>query len=431
MFNYTIMGAMALFLAACATAQRQDTQSTYSNNVAKLGLTPVYPPREDIQVGDIYLLSTTKPPVADENQTVQDIIANSRFDDTVSIYIGSNAALLHKSESYLKSRVVFQKTNAYRETSTAKKHQPDQYEQDSNTFQTRANREITSLPIVAFPEITLNAGFSNSIGIVRALHAIGLGSAANTKVTLDFNDVRAYGVPKNTVFVDAQKYGSDAYKKLTVASDDIEEQISAKIRTQIFRISRNNPAKARTIETDISKRCYTVSVITKVYLTRKITYNYSNARIISAAIKRVKDGTENKTATVNNPTIISIKLPAATTGNNDLEIDTATQTAINDNVVNAISGAAQGDGLSFQGWDALGMRFSRDFERPVVIAYEAVTRNPANRPGEGRSPTAAENKRYIFLQDIKKENKTPKQQTEFNKLNAQFGPAVNACGKGS
>jgi hypothetical protein len=49
------IAVVAAMLAACSTFGRGDVQREWTNTFRELGILPVYPPREDVQVGDIYV----------------------------------------------------------------------------------------------------------------------------------------------------------------------------------------------------------------------------------------------------------------------------------------------------------------------------------------------------------------------------------------
>lgn len=46
---------LAVTLAACSSLSRGDVQREWNNTFRELGILPVYPPREDVQVGDVYV----------------------------------------------------------------------------------------------------------------------------------------------------------------------------------------------------------------------------------------------------------------------------------------------------------------------------------------------------------------------------------------
>ena len=47
--------AFALLLLGCSAVPNSDISVQYKKEARKLGLYPVYPPREEFQIGDVYL----------------------------------------------------------------------------------------------------------------------------------------------------------------------------------------------------------------------------------------------------------------------------------------------------------------------------------------------------------------------------------------
>ena len=89
----------ALFLVlACSALPKKDLRDEYFEVVRELGLTPVYPPREELQVGDVFLVSTEPASPNDPEKTV-------------SVWMGTLDTIRDEANRYLNSRINFENTN--------------------------------------------------------------------------------------------------------------------------------------------------------------------------------------------------------------------------------------------------------------------------------------------------------------------------------
>lgn len=81
-----------LLLNGCASSVDEPITRAYGEAVRDLGIFPVFPPREEFQVGDVYAWSQSE----------------SDPRDNLSIYVTSLHWMRHEASSFLRSRVVFQ-----------------------------------------------------------------------------------------------------------------------------------------------------------------------------------------------------------------------------------------------------------------------------------------------------------------------------------
>jgi hypothetical protein len=59
---HLIRGALPVLLAAChAPPEREEIRRAWNTTLQQLGVQPIYPPREDVQIGDIYLRQPAEP----------------------------------------------------------------------------------------------------------------------------------------------------------------------------------------------------------------------------------------------------------------------------------------------------------------------------------------------------------------------------------
>ena len=337
MLKSAIKGALACtLLLACAQVPQENLQDAYVSESRKLGLYPIYPPREGFQVGDIYLAS----------------VRRDNINDLEYVWAGEIPEVRVAANEFLKSRVVF------RDTSTSSNNQlPSTLAAQTDMFEagvaTRNTQPSDSLPVVAFPSISGDAGFTGSAGITGVLQSIGIGGGTRTTVTLDFVDVRSFWLPKvKASAFKSRMLAPEIFSGLESAYDDLQRQVF---------LNRRPEAVAG------PQRCISLALITRVYMTRRIDYTYRNANILGVGLRRSEvPGQQSNVAAAPDVTI-----NLSQTGSGNLADDTAADVeALNRNIDSFNGSNTQGRSLSFQSWDGRGLRFAQTFQRPVVIGWD-------------------------------------------------------------
>lgn len=336
--NLVAYFAFASLAVACSAAPDADLSIQYGKTVRKVGIFPVYPPREDLQVGDVYLWSQS---IKEPN-------------DSVSVYLTSIDWLRARADAFLASRVVFKNTEAD-QNKLSQTDMPG----SSSVLATRGDlRDVAlsqTLPIASFPSISADSGFTAGIGLVQALAAVGLAGSARTKVTLNFNDVRTYWVPNTQVRFEAIAAVAPQMPYLyEVGHIEMRERILA-------RYGKNVPA------CDSGRRCG-ISIVTKVYLTRKLNYTYTNARIIAAALKYAE--TQGKMAP--DAPAVTVNVSQQTDGTIDAAALDAQIAALRAQLKTITDSTNEGASFRFEGWDARGVTFSSSYQRPVVVGWDGI-----------------------------------------------------------
>jgi len=325
----------ALLLLGCSAVPNSDISVQYKKEARKLGLNPVYPPREEFQIGEVYVWARRK----------------GSFDLDVNVYMGSEHSFVHAADRFMTDRIVFQPTIATPKTAA----QNDLYRKQLSQ---RSQNDILSLPIAAFPSISGDAGFSGGIGLLKALQAIGLAGGARTQVTLDFTDVRTYWVPK----VEAVKAaGGDPALALQRIYSQIPKDILSPILEQNYDRSKIKVPGQDMCDANLE---FGVSVVSRVYLTRKIDYTYRNGRIVSAGIKRATAGSTLSQV----PAAPAINVNVNQTG--ELASNDTQLAALQKQIDDLSKSQGTGDSVAFQTWDARGITFSQIYARPVSIGWD-------------------------------------------------------------
>ncbi|WP_136439278.1 hypothetical protein [Pacificoceanicola onchidii] len=331
-----------MLLAACGSPNG-DIQAEYSEIARKTGIIPVFPPKENIQVGDIMALSS------------------GGANDTLREWIGEDVSVLEKAEKHMASRLVFRTTAG---GTSFTENAPGQTDLFGTGFTRRDQERIESLPIVALPAVTADAGAAFGLGRASPLAALGLGFGARTKVRVDFGDVRSYGIPK--VKLVKSKYDhQDVLRKAIF----VGEQGSLWVRRALEdKYLKAISAGRRIVPQD--ERCLASFLITQVYLTRRIEYTFIDARFGALSAAQAKDGAE-KTQT---PDVPAVTVTVNQTAGEAPELNTTQLEKDLDALSTAVRDVNPGDGsatsFAFEGFSALGATFSQTYQRPVVVGYE-------------------------------------------------------------
>lgn len=324
-----------LVLLGCSAVPNSDISVQYKKEARKLGLNPVYPPREEFQIGDVYVWARRK----------------VSLDQEVNVYMGSEHSFIHAADRFMAERIVFKPTKA----ATDKSQQDDLFRRQLTQ---RSQNDIRSLPIAAFPSVSGDAGFSGGIGLLKALQAIGLAGGARTQVTLDFKDVRTYWVPK----VEAVKAtGNNPIATLQAVYKRNPPGILKEILKQNYERSKLKVAGQTMCQADLD---YGVSVVSRVYLTRTISYTYRNGRIVSAGIKRATAGSTLSQV----PAAPAVNVNVNTSG--ELDSNDSQLSALQTQIDNLSKSQGKGDSVAFQTWDARGITFEQTYDRPVSIGWD-------------------------------------------------------------
>ena len=335
------LGLMALVMA-CGAPVVEDVQQKYTARVRQLGLTPVYPPREGVQVGDIFISSAVRGNDA----------------KTVRFAVDSAPEMIGAVEAALRGRLVFTPSAGDKPTKDTVGFQPDIAGGQLQTRMEVGGAAVT-LPIVVFPEVTADAGSSLNFGILAPFSARGLFGGTRTTVTLNFNDVRAYGVDPVAIPNLTAKRLCSLIKDSGLMLDGYENR-GKSARAYLARTvaALEEPASVT------SNRRERFTLITKVYLTRSITYTYRNTKILAAARQVLT--ADGKPQQMEGGGVVVNVVPISTDGQ------------VADGTVTAGAEAAQSgtDGFSFAGFSGLGLSIDRAFAQPVAIAYEGVSFDP-------------------------------------------------------
>lgn len=344
-------------LAGCSAFMHDAPGITYSKSVQELGIIPVYPPREDLQVGDLY--------GAD---------ASSRNSDKARLHTVfiQNVNLTSQIKGYLNGRYKFGATTTQSEgilkgTSMALPSQVDA--RASGNVLDRSDEQ--TLPITGLPAIEVDSGLSiGAAGGSQQLAAVfGFAAAKTEKMTLHFGMVTSYSVSIPTaldVLDGLCRYDPSMPRGWKPAPADIPQACNnvyvAQYINQKYQLADQDPERVQDAN---------VLLVSKVYLARAISYTFNDATMAAAAAAAAGQGGGNA------PTVPTLdpKVVQDAVAKDDpalLEALASIQKAMADTVVSNQNQKANGVSLSVATYDRNSVTFQEIYERPVVVGYEAV-----------------------------------------------------------
>lgn len=222
---------LAGLLGGCSAMLKEPPGITYAKSAEQLGITPVYPPREDLQVGDVYAV---------EYHTAQTRL------QARSAFVGSSN-LLARVNAYLNSRYDF------------------------------SGKGISGdgLPINGFPEISVNSGISLGLGgqPQGLMASLGLAYTRTLMMNLKYTDVVAYEVPVPDGMIELGKY--------CTGNQRCNPENLVNFINQRYQLGAQDSDRVRKAG---------VMMVTKVYMAKTITYTFNDAQLAAAAAAALEEG---------------------------------------------------------------------------------------------------------------------------------------------
>ncbi len=304
-----VMVLTVVGVAGCSSMFKEPPGITYAKSVEQLGITPVYPPREDIQVGDIWAIEHH---TADERLSAR------------SAYVATKN-MRNEVDAYLKSRYVPTTTNA----------------------------EVTALPINGLPQIEVNSGVSIGVGGQPKGLAASLGFAATKtlKMSLQFLKVTSYEVPI-PVGMGALATFCGTERPPLCRNVALTTYIN-----QRYQLGPQDHDRVQSAG---------VLMVTKVYLAQTILYTFNDAQLAAAAVAAVEEDGTTGTA----PTITQQQLDQAIAQNNPQLLNAMNATIA---TVQAGAASAGEGAISISAITVNNITLKQTFARPVVVGYEGVS----------------------------------------------------------
>lgn len=378
-----LISILSILLGGCASTPRGYVAKEWSLTMRELGIVPVFPPREDVQVGDVYVA-----PVSPDQEV--EAFKKKRY-----LPLGLWLATLDLSNevsNFYSSRPSFPLTP----TNTPHFMQeltnnpfgglPQAADSSRNIF---VGGDTTRLRMAAFPSFmsaTFNKGDLAGVVPVESVNlAFGAGFSSARSVTVSVPVAESYGVPVDKV-----------WRKIMNANGGLMDFVPNVPRNQL-----HNLVNASQVVRDGTNYYAPVRVITEVYYTRaldiavvtKTTRGFGMAGrplatdALSAARSALTSSNSNSpasnsaSASANAPA--STNAPASATGSNSVVYispgvtnlsGTAVERAaeMNRSLDQAMTQTAPGGSVKFIAAGDRGVTLRRTYDRPIAIGYRAA-----------------------------------------------------------
>lgn len=335
-----------VILGSCSAQPGKDLTKEYLKTVRALQLQPVYPPREEYQVGDVFFV------VYDGNDV-------DNLDLYRRMWLGTLTSVRAIANHYMASRINFEPSADANDDKLAEVS-PNQIDFSGGAVSlNEAARQ--SLPLVSFPTISGRASTAGALGGYGFLQSFGLALGRLETVSLDFGDTRAFGLPFNGELIDG------AY----------EAEFQEKICPRFKIINGFNPAPEGGFQCPEDRTCE-VYIVTRTVVTRTLTYSYTNARIARLALSRLSEGDTPNQSTLPIPGDLSVNLtvaPEATPQEANQLLKTITAELASGLTASKVDGT-ETSGLNFLGFKGSALAFQRPFLKPVAVAYNGLRADP-------------------------------------------------------
>lgn len=332
--------SLVFLLTACGQPKLSDLPTEYVKTLQSIGFQPVYPPREGLQVGDVFLRAVYQPDPTDPHKNFRILVG--------SIPIGSDRA-----RDFADSRILYVKTS-------------DDGLVEQLDYEVHTAWKRRRMLQVAFPNVTARVATGANLGFFDAIRSMVGVAAQVTRVTVSFPDVRFMWLP-----LALRDNFSEVLKHFV---DDI--QPSTFMQRIVLQNETDFPGCA-----DTDYDCY-YTIITAVYYVRRMTYTFGDASSLAASAGLLDNPIKNE-----NGEIVAAPLPPlrvvvdtkAGQGSSPEEISTNVAEALGKEFAKATKGSA-----GFRGMRSAqrSFKYERTFESPVAIAWEGfhITAPMTSRP---------------------------------------------------
>jgi hypothetical protein len=345
--------ALGVGLAGCAGTPKGYVAREWSATMRELGITPVFPPREDVQVGDIYMAPTTP-----ANEAV--LLEEKGF-----VPLGLWVATANLNDSlteFYQSRRSFPATN---KDGTGQPQAPD-----GDVF---SGGDVKRLRLVGFPmfmSATLNRGSLSALVPVEAV-SVAFGGAFSRARTINVSVPRAesYGLPAAQVYnilVPASTSPGTPKRWDPLAAGGIDA-------SDIVVYLPNAQRDVLTKDTEWQKKKFGyVRVITEVFYARELDVSIDSGSARGAALE-VQPVVSVPVPQL--PPATNASTPAAPPATVAFKEATPQQIAaeLNKQLDEAITARRTvGGGARFVAVGKRGVSLKVTFERPMAIGYRGV-----------------------------------------------------------
>ncbi|WP_373947317.1 hypothetical protein [Paracoccus marcusii] len=316
-------------------------EERYIDVIRELGMSPVYPPREEIRVGDMFFTAFD----SDRNAIAR-------------VWVGRMDAIVKQADE-MASTFGTPVTN----TSTPRNPVPAQTQSSDPkpepVILDLRNAWLESLPIISLPSITGSSAGAAALGGQQPEISGFVSDQRLKDVSINFPDVRVHGFPKGAVTLRQdfkEQFLSETCAYAPAAHEMLESIVESRNMTcipEIAEITKN---------TNIERSLQTcrLEIITRVFLTDQIRFEYGNRSENSISLGNGSQAP--KFIKINN---IEVSKNGDESENQDLSnISTATENMATSS--NSLS-------LNAAGRVKTTFEFIKDFNRAVTIGFDSIS----------------------------------------------------------
>ncbi|MEM9267799.1 MAG: hypothetical protein AAGA78_02535 [Pseudomonadota bacterium] len=354
--KFVLMASVAAgVLVGCGGAPEfKDLETEYAEQVQAVGILPIYPPREDFTLGDIYLASVSRRSAADLEY----------------VWAGHIDGVPHAVQEALNRQLVFKDTeplSTERQTGDTKTFQADLLENGKLSTREGKMSDISSLPVVAFPSIEGSAAFAAGTGLTALQTAFNLGGRRDSRVRLDFVGVRSLGMPPVEASTFNNKMLATALPRLPVAVEALQREVVLG--------GRGIPGSDKFQAAGGPSRCVSLTLITQLYLTREIDYTFIDTRSFGAGLRQGRREKGDLASVGAAPVPVNV---FGTDGDGRITLTQEDLAKLQEGFSGA-PGTSPGRAAAIQSANGEQVTFKRRFQRPVVVGWDGYDLNIPKR----------------------------------------------------
>jgi hypothetical protein len=390
----------ALLLAGCVNTPRGYVAKEWSSTMRELGIIPVFPPREDVQVGDVYLapVSPDEEIKAFKKKEFLPLglwLASLDLRNTISNFYSARSSFPTTPTNVVE--FVKQLTN------NPYAGLPQAYDPSRNIFLGGDTNRLRMVGFPSFMSATFNKGDLAAVVPVEAVNlAFGAGFSSARSVTVSVPVAESYGIPASLIC--SKKWLADGRPMDSLNGGLAPAELSHLVNPrQAVLIGSNYFAVLRVINEVYYTRAVDISVATKTTrglgVAGKPLATDALATAKSAAAAAAAAGAAANNTASNAPVFIM----AGVTNFNANAIERAAE--MNRSLDQAMAQTVPGGSVKFVAAGDRGVSMRRTYDRPIAIGYRyfplLVPIDRPLAPNEGWSPTA---RREVFVSPVTNTN---------------------------
>ena len=345
-FSIAYLLAFSLFGCASVKSIDPDVQNQYVSMLRKMDLFPVYPPGENLQVGDVFLTVAS-----DQSAAAPEGDPNTR---PTSIWVGSLKTIRQEARKHAQDRFL-------------------PFPSSSDTpIAADAPIPMDSLPIISFPAVTMSAANAAEFAGVTPGGAAALGVRSGEQISLNFEKARTYGLPIGAAQTGAPHDSGHLSPEII---KDLQETICphwSRAHRVLADMLKREGARGQNppCGLDSGNSC-SMQIVTRTYLTTRIIYSHARASSNSFGLNLpFLNGGPGPLATPEAPSVnLNLNVTADSAG--------AAELAKFLQGIEPSQSASSRAGFGASQGRASIASFSQSYDRPIAFAYASIALGPS------------------------------------------------------